>query len=50
MRKIIIYKNQPYSTFKKFCELHGLKYNTWNKKDFPILFDGGLIYKEALIK
>lgn len=49
-RKIIIYKNKPYSTLKLFCEIHGIKYNTYNRKSFPIEFNGDYIYKEKLIK
>ena len=48
-RKIIIYKNKPYSTLKLFCEIHGIKYNTYNRKSFPIEFKGELIHKQPLI-
>ena len=50
MRKIIIYKNKPYTTLKKFCELHNIKYNTYNRKTFPIFYKDDYIYKETLIK
>ncbi|WBC28390.1 hypothetical protein RPMD05_10 [Rhodobacteraceae phage LS06-2018-MD05] len=49
-RSIIIYKNKPYSTLITFCNMHGLKYNTWIKKQFPIEYLGDFIYKEKLIK
>ena len=49
-RKIIIYKNKPYSNFKLFCEIYGIKYNTYNRKSFPIEFKGDYIHKELLIQ
>ena len=49
MRNIIIYKKKPYSTLKLFCDIHGIKYNTYNRKKFPIEFKGDFIYKEPLI-
>ena len=50
MSKIIIYKNKPYSNLKLLCKIIGVKYNTYNRKKFPIEYNGDKIYKEELIQ
>lgn len=49
---VIIYASNPpecYGNLKLFCDLKGIKYNTYSRKKLPFEYEGSKVYRVPFI-